>query len=173
MKFSRVSAGRHVSQDIIAAEFTPEEKDMIRRWLETTLKLAFRSGSGHPLEGFVDFLIDIPDASCIKEAQDALEGDETHQDLTGKDFRTLTQLGYLWKEKDLTRLDEKARKNDQFLAKDRYPAMRAYVLSKAYRDEMKAFARIVPDLRRARREIYPHERTVIEVDFEAGQIVGS
>jgi hypothetical protein len=51
--------------------------------------------------------------------------------------------------------------------------MRAYVLSKGYQDEMKVFARIVQDLRSARREIYPHERTIIAVDFEARQITGN
>ena len=53
MKFSREAAGGS-GQTLIAADFTPEEKDMIRKWLEATLKLEFRSGSGHPLEGFIE-----------------------------------------------------------------------------------------------------------------------
>jgi hypothetical protein len=146
---------------------------MIRRWLETMLELEFRSGLGHPLEGFIELQMYGLDADCVKEARDVLQGDETQQDLTGEEFGTLTRLADVWEDIDLTRLDEKAGENDQFLAKDRYPEMRAYVLSKGYQDEMKVFAGIVAGLRRARREIYPHEQTVIAVNFEARQITGS
>ncbi|WP_316364660.1 hypothetical protein [Candidatus Thiodiazotropha sp. CDECU1] len=170
MKFSREAAGGS-GQDVIAAEFTPEEKDMIRGLLETTLELEFRSGSGHPLEGIIELQMHGLDTDRIKEARDALDSDETQLDLTRKDFGTITILAYVWEDIDLTRLDKKARENDQFLA--RHPKMRAYVFSDAYQDEMKMFARIVQDLRRAREEIYPHERTVIEVNFEAGQIAES
>ncbi|MCG7861123.1 MAG: hypothetical protein JAZ18_01885 [Candidatus Thiodiazotropha endolucinida] len=173
MKFSREAAGRHAGQDVIAAVFTPAEKDMIRKWLETTLELEFRSGLGHPLEGMIELQMYGLDVDRITAARDALESDETRQDLTREAFGTLTRLADVWEDTDLTRLDEKAGENDRFLAKDRYPDMRAYVLSEGYQDEMKPFARIVQGLRRARREIYPHERTVIEVDFEARQITGS
>lgn len=173
MKFSREAAGRHAGLDVIAAAFTPAEKDMIRRWLETTLEIEFRSGLGHPLEGMIELQMYGFDTGRIEKARDALESDETRQDLTREEFGTLTRLADVWEDIDLTRLDEKTGENDQFLAQHRYPEMRAYVLSKGYQDEMKPFARIVKGLRRARREIYPHERTVIEVDFKASQIAKS
>ncbi|MCG7870507.1 MAG: hypothetical protein JAZ11_00205 [Candidatus Thiodiazotropha lotti] len=171
MKFSRGVAGA-AGQVIIAADFTLEEKGMIREWLEMTLKLEFRSGSGHPLEGFIELQMYGFDTPRIEKARDVLDSDETQQDLTREEFGTLTRIADVWEDIDLTRLDQKVRENDQFLARGRYPEMRAYILSDAYLDEMKVFADIVPDLRRARRDIYPHERTVIEVDFEAGRITG-
>jgi hypothetical protein len=67
MKFSREAAGRYARQDVIAATFTPAEKDMIRRWLETTLELEFRSGLGHPLEGFIELQMYGLDADRVRE----------------------------------------------------------------------------------------------------------
>ncbi|MES9861142.1 MAG: hypothetical protein ABW157_13520 [Candidatus Thiodiazotropha sp. LLP2] len=170
MKFSREAAGGS-GQDVIAAEFTPEEKDMIRGLLETTLELEFRSGSGHPLEGIIELQMHGLDTDRIKEARDALDSDETQLDLTRSEFGTITILANMWQAEKLTELAEEARENDQFLV--RHPKAREYVLSEGYQDEMKVFANIVPGLCQARREIYPNERTVIEVDFKARQITGS
>jgi hypothetical protein len=95
-------------------EFTPAEKGTIRKWLEISLKLEFRSGLGHPLEGFIEHQMYGLDMERIIPARNALENDKPRQDLTREEFGTLTRLADVWDEGQLAALDKSSETTSGF-----------------------------------------------------------
>ncbi len=158
MNFVREISEIDRSQDVIIGEFSKEEKRHIIKWLLTTLELDQFSNSNHPLRGVIEVSTALTDIEDVHAAIETFDGDEIQLMFTPKEFIALTEIARMWKMGDgrsVIDLDAHVKANKALYDQDQRVKIRDYVLSDAFKDEIKIFDDVVTSFQDAHASIYP------------------
>jgi hypothetical protein len=160
MNFVRKVSETDTSQDVIVGAFSNEEKLHIIEWLRTTLQIDQFSDSNHPLIGVIEVSTALTDVEDVHAAIEKFGGEETELSFTPKEFIVLTEIARMWKmgdDRSVIDLDAHVKANKTLFDQDQRVKIRDYVLSDAFKNEIKVFDDVVTSFKDAYASVYPED----------------
>jgi len=161
MKFTLESIESDAGPDIVEVQVTPEERDILMGWIETSLRVEQNAQTGHPLTGALEFQMNAVKPDRLDSVYRKLESGNAPLHLTRQEFWSLSLLAEHWQDRKLLDLDDYAARDSTLYTNN--PHLRDYVLSEAFQNEIKIYRGVVSTLLQADKDLFPESATVTPI----------